>query len=155
LILPGTGRGTTPRERRGGGASPRVPPIVETARKLRRQMSYPEVLLWQRLRGAPMGIRFRRNHPIGLDYSADFYCASAKLVIEVDGQIHDQPRVVAGDAMRDAFLRQRGLTVLRVPAQDVLRNADETAAAIVALAAEPLHHRPAAGGPPPPQAGGG
>nr|WP_293987159.1 endonuclease domain-containing protein [Sphingomonas sp.] len=122
---------------------------METARKLRRDMSYPEVLLWQRLRRAPTGIRFRRGHPVGLDYVADFYCPSAKLVIEVDGQIHDQPGVVARDATRDDFMRQRGLIIVRIPARDILRNADEAAAAIVALALTPLHHRPSAGGPPP------
>ena len=133
MILPGTGRGTH---------HPHVPPIVETARRLRRQMSYPEVLLWQRLRRSPMGIRFRKQHPLGLDYVADFYCASAKMVIEVDGLIHEQPGVMAHDEVRDEFIKLRNLSLVRVPAQDILRNANETAAAIVALASR--------GGPPPP-----
>ena len=113
-------------------------------------MSYPEVLLWQRLRRSPGGIRFRRQHPIGLHYVADFYCASAKLVIEVDGQIHDQPGVIGRDGTREAFIRSRGLTVIRILARDVLQNTDEAAAAIVALVSTPLHpSRKRASGPPP------
>ena len=132
---------------------PRVSPIVERARKLRRDMSYSEVLLWRRLRGGPMGIRFGPQHLIGLDYVADFHCARAKLVIEVDGLIHEQPDVARRDGAKERHLRSRGLTVVRVNARDILRDADETAAAIVALAATPLHPRAAPGGPPLQQAG--
>ena len=154
MILPGTGRGAAPAGRGGGAVASSVPPLVEAARKLRRQTSYPEVLLWQRLRGLPMGIRFRRQHPIGLEYVADFYCDRAKLVIEVDGLIHEQPGVAARDSVREEYLRSRGLKVIRINARDVLGNADETAAAIVTLAATPLHHRRKGGGGPPPQQAG-
>ncbi|WP_375390867.1 endonuclease domain-containing protein [uncultured Sphingomonas sp.] len=127
---------------------------METARKLRRKMSYPEGLPWQHLRGAPMGIRFRRQHPIGLDYVADFYCAAVKLVIEVDGQIHDQPEVVVRDATRDAFIALRGLKIIRLLATEILGDADQGAAAVVALASTPLPHRAKRRrGPPPQQAG--
>ena len=151
---PRNGEGNRGAQRRGGGASPHVPPIVESARKLRRQMTYPEVLLWQRLRGSPSGIRFRRQHPISLDYAADFYCPAARLVIEVDGEIHSQPGVITGDAFRDEFFRSRGLTVVRVPAREVLRDADQAAAALFALAERPLHPRRKSGGGPPPQQAG-
>ncbi|WP_245968636.1 endonuclease domain-containing protein [Hephaestia caeni] len=122
---------------------------MERARKLRRQMSYPEVLLWQRLRGSPMGVKFRRQHPVGPDYSVDFYCASARLAVEVDGEIHAAKGAPAYDARRDVYLRSRGLTVVHIPASEVLRDAGAAAEAIVALASTPLHHRPAADGPPP------
>jgi very-short-patch-repair endonuclease len=109
-------------------------------------MTLPEVLLWQRLRGGQAGPKFRRQHPIG-PYIADFYCVAARLVIEVDGEIH------AGrteqDRDRDRFLRENGYEVLRLRAADVLKNVDVAAEAIASLAARPLHHRPAAGGPPP------
>jgi len=110
-------------------------------------MTYPEVLLWQRLRGSSSGLKFRRQHPAGPDYTIDFYCAAAKLAIEVDGQIHAYS--AAADATKDRYLVERGLRVIRIPAADVLRDADATAAAIVAFAAAPLHHSPAASGPPP------
>ena len=112
-------------------------------------MSYPEVLLWQRLRGSPGGMRFRRQHPIGLEYVADFYCSAARLVIEVDGEIHAQSGALKADERRDAYLRERGLNVVRIPARDVLSDADHAASAILALAARPLHHRASRDGPPP------
>ena len=112
-------------------------------------MSHPEVLLWQRLRGSPMGVRFRRQHPIGLDCVVDFYCASARLVIEIDGEVHSMEGAPERDARRDQHLRSRGLTVMRVAARDILTNADGAAEAIVSLALRPLHHPAAPDGPPP------
>ncbi|PAX07674.1 endonuclease domain-containing protein [Sphingomonas lenta] len=125
-----------------------MPPEVLRARKLRREMSYPEVLLWQRLRGSPLGIRFRRQHPIGLDYTADFYCPAAKLVVEVDGEAHSAAGAPTRDAVREAYMRSRRLTVVRVPARDILRDADGTADAIVTLVAT-APPPPLRGGPPP------
>jgi len=132
-----------------------MPPIVHRALKLRREMSYPEVLLWQRLRGSPLGIKFRHQHPVGPDYVADFYCAAAKLVVEVDGEVHSAPDVIARDTYRDDYMRSRGLTVIRIPAREILGGADAAASAILRLAEaeRPLHPRAARGGPPPQQAG--
>jgi very-short-patch-repair endonuclease len=101
-------------------------------------MSLPEVLLWQRLRGAPWDISFRKQHPIGA-YRADFYCAAAKLVIEVDGIAHDMGDRPARDAVRTQALRKKGYRVLRIPAVDVLRDPDAVASSILAIASRPLH----------------
>ena len=98
------------------------------------------------LKGAPEGLRFRKQHPIG-DYRADFYCAAAKLVIEVDGIVHDMGDRPERDTARTAALEARGYRMLRVPASNVLKNADDAAASIVAYAARPLHH-PSDGSPP-------
>ena len=111
-------------------------------------MSLPEAMLWQRLKGSPQGISFRKQHPIGL-YRADFYCAAAKLVIEVDGIAHDMGDCPARDAARTEFLIERGYSILRILATDVLRDADGVAASILGAASSPLHHSPAASGPPP------
>ncbi len=111
-------------------------------------MSLPEVLMWQRLRGSPQGMRFRRQHPVG-PYVIDFFCRTASLVIEIDGMVHDTGDRPARDTVRDRYFAASGLSVLRVPAADVLRDPDAVAASIVAYAATPLHHQPAAGGPPP------
>ena len=119
------------------------------ARRLRREMSLPEVLLWQRLKASPMGITFRKQHPID-PYFVDFYCASSKLIIEVDGEAHDRGDRPARDEARDAFLNGMGYRLVRIPARDLLANADRTAEAVIALATNPLHH-PADG--PPPRAG--
>ena len=112
---------------------------VYEARRARREMSLPEVLLWQRLKGSPQGVAFRKQHPIG-PYRADFYCAAVKLVIEVDGVAHDMGERPERDAERKAWLERQGYRVLRVPASGVLKNADEVAQSIVSLAAYPLHH---------------
>ena len=56
------------------------PQNVQNARKLRSEMSLPEVLLWRELRGKPLGIKFRRQFPI-LGFVADFACAEARLII--------------------------------------------------------------------------
>src|SRR5687768_5663341 len=88
MILPETGRGTAAEGRGGGDGSLRKPEVY-AARKLRRSMSLPEVLLRQELRGARIGTRVRRQHPLGA-YVVDFYLAAARLVIEVDGERHNR-----------------------------------------------------------------
>jgi very-short-patch-repair endonuclease len=124
-------------------------PEVHLARKLRREMNYPEVLLWQRLRSSVSGLRFRKQHPIG-SYVVDFYHAPNRLVVEVDGEIHATAEAIAHDRERDRFLALNHYNVTHIAAADVLKDADAAAASIVSLAASPLH-RPAGG--PPPRAG--
>jgi very-short-patch-repair endonuclease len=111
-------------------------------------MSLPEVLLWRQLRGKSTGLKVRRQHPVGT-YVADFFCRDARLVIEVDGEVHGRGEMPERDAARDRFMKDNGLDVLRVRASDVLRDVEAVTALIVARAARPLHHSPAASGPPP------
>ena len=106
----------------------------------------PEGLLWQALRTRPEGLKFRRQHPLG-PFIADFYCASAKLVIEVDGAAHGYDVRAARDARRDEWMRGQRLRVVRVGAVDVMRDLDAVVRLIVAEARLPLHH-PADGSPP-------
>ncbi len=124
-------------------------PEVYAARKLRKSMSLPEVVLWQRLRASRLGMKFRRQHPIG-PYVADFYCRDARLIIEVDGEAHNRGNRPTADVARDAYLRNKGLEVVRIAAVDVLKDADAVAEAIAARVANTLHH-PTDG--PPPRAG--
>lgn len=100
------------------------------ARKQRRNMSPPEVKLWGLLRRSPGGVSFRRQHPIG-PYVADFYCAASKLVIEIDGLIHDF--TVERDVRRDEYMRGLGLTIIRLPASEVMGDAFSVADALVRL----------------------
>jgi very-short-patch-repair endonuclease len=132
----------------GGGSGNLRRPTVYTARRLRRIMSLPEVLLWQRLLGSPGGVSFRKQHPID-PYVVDFYCSGSKLVIEVEGEAHDRGDRPQRDEARAAFLRERGYRLLRIAAKEVLQDPDSVAAAIVALAADPLHRPAAPAGPPP------
>jgi very-short-patch-repair endonuclease len=115
---------------------------VAKARKLRRQMTLPEVLLWRILRQSPHGLKFRRQHPAG-PYVLDFYCPSAKLGVEIDGIAHDMGNRPRYDERRDAFLQERGVEVVRLPAVEVLKSIDKAADAIVA------HCRSRIGAPPP------
>ena len=133
-------------KRSGGGSDTLRKPETYAARKLRRRMSLPEVLLWQELRERPGGFKFRRQHPVG-PYVGDFYAREAALVIEVDGQAHDGADAARRDEMRDREMAQRGLTVMRIRAAEVIQDMDGVVAAIVARAESPLHH--ASHGPPP------
>jgi very-short-patch-repair endonuclease len=123
---------------------------MKAARRLRRQMTSPEALLWQLLRRSPSGIKFRRQYAIG-PYVADFYCPSAKLVIEIDGQIHNFQPQARRDLLRDDAVREFGVRVYRIAASDVMRDASSVASAIIeaCLGAGPLHHPAAPDGPPP------
>ncbi len=109
-------------------------------------MSVPERLLWQALRSRPQGLKFRRQHPIG-PYVVDFCCLAERLVVEVDGVVHDMGDNPARDTVRTKFLNDNGYRVLRVSAQRVLADAVGTAEAIAVRVASPLH-RPADGPPP-------
>jgi very-short-patch-repair endonuclease len=93
-------------------------------------MSKPEVMLWQYLRADPQGIRFRRQHPIG-GFVLDFYCAKARLAIEVDGIVHDMGDQPEFDVKRTAWLEEQGVEVMRIPAVDALRDPAAVADAIV------------------------
>jgi very-short-patch-repair endonuclease len=125
-------------QRGGGGLKPLQRPTVYAARKLRREMTLPEVLLWEHLRANKIGAKFRRQHPIGA-YVADFYCASSKLVIEIDGETHDRGDRPQRDEARDTMMQGAGYQVLRVAAVDVLRNMDSVLQTICAAVDCPLH----------------
>jgi len=116
---------------------------LQRARKLRSTMSLPEVLLWNRLRGNPMGVKFRKQHPLG-DYVIDFFCASRRIAVEIDGIAHDRGDRPLRDSRRDAWLRRQGVEVLRIPAAEVLRDVAAVADAVVRYCADP----------PPPSAAG-
>jgi very-short-patch-repair endonuclease len=125
------------------------------ARRLRREMTLPEVVLWECLRkGRLGGLSFRRQHPFGV-YILDFYQPGAKLAVEIDGAGHGEAAQQAHAARREAWLGEQGVRVLRFAASDVMD--DETRVAILdtilrAVApSTPL--RSATGGPPPPLRG--
>jgi very-short-patch-repair endonuclease len=111
-------------------------------------MSLPEVLLWQQLRQRPGGFKFRHQHPAG-PYSLDFYCARARLCVEVDGEAHDRGANPTLDEQRDALLAAHDVVTLRIPAREVLSNLEGVVIGIVEAARRrPPLHRPS-GGPPP------
>ncbi len=93
---------------------------LENARHLRRQMTPHERKLWYLfLRKYP--VKIYKQRIIG-HFIVDFYCASAKLVIEVDGSQHYEPQAIAYDSERSTFLTAHGLEVLRFSNRDIDRN---------------------------------
>ena len=94
--------------------------LVPLAKQLRKEMTKEERHLWYDfLRSYP--VRFSRQKVLG-KYIVDFYSAQAKLVIELDGSQHYQDDNIVKDAQRTAFLEAYGLTVIRIPNNEVSRN---------------------------------
>jgi very-short-patch-repair endonuclease len=99
----------------------RAPQITfQRAKRLRNEMTVPEVRLWLCLKGRQLeGLQFRKQHAIG-PFILDFFCARAQLAVEVDGAHHGNEEQAAYDARRDAWLARRGIATLRIPAGAVL-----------------------------------
>ncbi|MER3417529.1 MAG: hypothetical protein C4297_15205, partial [Gemmataceae bacterium] len=93
----------------------------EYRRRLRRELTRAEQILWAKLRNNGVGFKFRRQHPIG-PYIADFYCREAHLVVEVDGESHFTEEARAYDRERDEYMRCMGLSILRFTTQDIYKN---------------------------------
>ena len=122
---------------------------VTKARKLRRTTTWPEIILWRRLRQRPEGFKFRRQHPAGA-YVLDFFCSEARLAIEVDGIAHDMGAQPDRDQARDQWLKEQGVDTIRIAAGEVTRSPDSVVESIVGACLErskPLHQL--AAGPPP------
>jgi cyclase len=110
------------------------PVLFEYARKLRVNETEAEKILWTYLCNKKInGLRFRRQHPI-LYFIADFFCPSAKLVIEVDGGVHNLPAQFEYDRNRDSELSAYGLKVLRFTNEEVMNNIDKVIQKIVQAA---------------------
>lgn len=98
------------------------PKLTSNAQALRKNMTPEERHLWYDFL-KPLPISFNRQKVIGR-YIVDFYCASAKLVIEIDGSQHYEEAGIAADAERDSYLQSLGLTVLRYSNHDIHRRFD-------------------------------
>ncbi|WP_244507585.1 endonuclease domain-containing protein [Methylobacterium phyllostachyos] len=100
------------------------PRLRAFARKQRRFYTRAEDAVWQQVRaGRFHGLKFRRQVPIP-PYIADFLCASARLIVELDGEPHETEARRLRDAKRDAWLKGQGFTILRFPNELVLSNLD-------------------------------
>ncbi|MDP9363562.1 MAG: DUF559 domain-containing protein [Chloroflexota bacterium] len=114
-------RGTAvKRERVGRGIAPGG---VANARALRQRMTPAEEVLWRALRGRRFAAyKFRRPHPVG-PFVLDFCCPAARLVVEVDGAVHD--RQAEQDDFRTGMLEANDYRILRFWNEDVLGDVDE------------------------------
>jgi len=114
---------TPPLQGRGRGWGLSVSTIEELqtrARQMRNNPTEPEKRLWRALSNGQLdGHKFRRQQVIGR-FIADFVCASARLIVEVDGETHDED----SDRKRDAALAEMGYRVIHVTNRDVMANMD-------------------------------
>ena len=102
------------------------PDIFKLAKELRKLETEAEKILWSQLnRNQLLGLQFRRQHPINR-FIADFFCPKIKLVIEVDGSIHDIPEYQAHDIGRSEVLNDFGITVIRFTNEQILNEIDST-----------------------------
>lgn len=89
------------------------PKIFENARALKREMTIAEKLLWKQLKSRKLkNLKFRRQHPID-KFIVDFYCHEFKLIIEIDGSVHEIAEVKEHDVGREFELIQMGYRILR------------------------------------------
>lgn len=115
----------------------RAEPIIrQRARDLRQEQTGAEALLWEHLRGRRLlGLKFRRQYPVGR-FIVDFYCPERRLIVEVDGPIHDQQP--GRDEDRDEILSSQGCTVLHLTNAEVEQNLAAALQRIAAAAQLPL-----------------
>jgi very-short-patch-repair endonuclease len=107
------------------------PRILEAARLLRENTTSCENIIWERLKGKQIyGIRFRRQHPIDI-FIADFYCHEARLVVEIDGEVHNQQKDY--DIGRTAEMGKYDILVIRftniqvlIEIEEVIRTIEKT-----------------------------
>jgi very-short-patch-repair endonuclease len=86
--------------------------LKEYRTKLRKDPTDHEEILWWHLKAKRMGVKFRRQHSVG-GYILDFYCKEKRLVIELDGSVHNTPEAKEYDRVRDDFFKGLDYTVLR------------------------------------------
>ena len=97
--------------------------VIQIAKKLRQNMTDSEKVLWSKIRKKQLnGLRFRRQHPIGR-YIADFYCNELKLIVELDGNVHEKRKEY--DENRNRFLEAGGYTVLRICNDEIENSIDD------------------------------
>jgi len=100
----------------------RIHPIIhQFARELRQPQTPAEATLWQHLRNRNLKYKFRRQHPIDF-FIIDFYCAEAKLLIEIDGSSHLEKEQQEYDQARTEYLEAHGYKVIRFTNDDVRYN---------------------------------
>ena len=100
--------------------SKRTSQLLQFRKELRKQMTKEERKLWfECLKDYP--VRFRRQEII-LEYIADFYCSKAKLIIELDGEQHADPKEQDRDALRTQRIEKLGYKVIRIPNREIWKN---------------------------------
>lgn len=105
--------------------------LLKEARELRKNQTPAEEILWQLLRNRKLNnLKFRRQHQIG-HYIVDFYCHEKKLIVELDGAVHDIPERQKHDQKRDKQLNSLGFHILRFPNEKVINDTESVLKQIV------------------------
>ncbi len=113
-----------------------TPELIVAARTLRRDETSVETILWQALPDRGLGgLRFRRQYAMG-QFVLDFYCPALRLVVEVDGGIHDTPEQIDRDQARTAHPTATGYTEVRRRNHEVLHDPGAALAHLASLAAQ-------------------
>lgn len=107
--------------KKGGMFDGADPLIFARAKELRKNMTQAESILWFYLKQNYAGFKFRRQHPIGI-YIADFYCHKRKLIIELDGNVHDRVDVKNNDEIRQRNIEESGIKVIRIKNERILKD---------------------------------
>ncbi len=99
--------------------------LVEIRRDLRQGATFAEQLLWKEIRNGKLNkLKFKRQHSIG-NYIPDFYCASKRLIIELDGEVHNSKEQKQKDKERDEHLISMEYKILRFTNDEVIRNMEK------------------------------
>ncbi|MFO1430791.1 MAG: endonuclease domain-containing protein [Candidatus Competibacteraceae bacterium] len=107
-----------------------IPSLKPRRKALRSTMTPAEIKLWQVLKHSQLdNLKFRRQHSIG-PFIVDFYCPSARLIVELDGSTHDNETAWQRDEQRTAYLESLGLRIVRFENRDVIENLEGVLAEI-------------------------
>jgi len=104
--------------------------LLQRRRELRNNPTQEESLLWSRLKNSQTGFKFRRQHSIG-GYIVDFYCASKRVVVELDGSQHLQKENLEYDKIRSKYFEGLGVKVLRFTNAKINTNINEVVEEII------------------------
>ena len=98
--------------------------MIKRVRDLRKKQTAAENVFWELVRNKKLlGLKFRRQHQIG-HYIVDFYCHSERLIIELDGEVHNTPEQKKKDGIRDKYLRSIGNKILRFNNAELFENTE-------------------------------
>lgn len=104
--------------------------LKEKASKNRKTQTLAEQMLWEKIRSNKLGIHFRRQHVIG-NYIVDFVCLKNNLVIEVDGEYHNNKSQREADAYRTWYLNGRGYRVIRFTNEEIIADVEQAVTTII------------------------
>lgn len=102
--------------------------ILTVAKILRQRMTKAEEILWDELKGNKVGRKFRRQMPFvfgAYKYVADFYCPQNKLIIELDGEVHEDLEIKDYDEFREDIFKEMGYEILRFKNEEITNSLDK------------------------------